>query len=189
MQTEIDKRYDSKIKELFAGIVENSDASNTDKLAEIVRNQVYLNPTKDNVFQLQNKRGTVIAGNVSGGEVLPGLTTVPSSQIGIKADYGYRMLKGRVGDSWLTVGSSREDQDEIREIALAGFGWATLVVIFLALAGGAVLARRAQRRLDAVAGDSHTLFREAILTPASRCWAVAMTSIDWRHRLMMLWIA
>ncbi|OYX79473.1 MAG: two-component sensor histidine kinase, partial [Bradyrhizobium sp. 35-63-5] len=65
-------------------------------------------------------------------------------------DYAYRIYAGKVGPNRLIVGTSNEETGELVEIVTVSFGWASIVIIALAIAGGAFIASRAQRRLDAV---------------------------------------
>ncbi len=55
-----------------------------------------------------------------------------------------------MGESSLVVGMSGKEIHELEEIALAAFGWSSIFVMALALTGGAIIAARAQRRLDVI---------------------------------------
>ncbi|WP_292087436.1 HAMP domain-containing sensor histidine kinase, partial [Mesorhizobium sp.] len=70
---------------------------------------------------------------------------------GVPPDTMYRAYTGEVGGNNLTVAFSLAETDELKTIVLMSFGWGTLFITGLAIAGGALLASRVQRRLDGIA--------------------------------------
>jgi signal transduction histidine kinase len=56
-----------------------------------------------------------------------------------------------VGADRLVVGQSFAETDRLETIAFMSFGWATALIVTLAIGGGVWLASRAQRRLDGIA--------------------------------------
>ena len=105
---------------------------------------------KRDIFLLQAADGKVLAANIPAGSIPTGWSKRPGSDFGIPGNYTYRLFTGRVGPNRLVVGTNNEETNELREIVFISFGWASIVVIALAIGGGALIASRAQRRLDAV---------------------------------------
>src|SRR4029079_7068954 len=69
----------------------------------------------------------------------------------VPPDTEYRAFSGSVGGNNLTVAFSLSETEELETVAMMSFGWAPLIITGLAVAGGALLASRVQRRLDGIA--------------------------------------
>ena len=92
----------------------------------------------------------MLAANIPAVSIPDGWSRRAGADFGIPGDYTYRIFAGSVGPNRLVVGTDNEETDELREIVFISFGWASIIVIALAIGGGALIASRAQRRLDAV---------------------------------------
>jgi len=153
LKKELNARYDSRTEELFQIISQTYGDSDLQDVVDATRIHVAATSHQQNVFLLQAPDGRVLAGNVPSLSLPDGLSVTPSSVLGIKGDYTYRLFAGNVGPYRLVVGTNNEETGELEEIVAGSFGWASLVVLALAIGGGGLIASRAQRRLDAV-GDT-----------------------------------
>jgi signal transduction histidine kinase len=150
IKRELDARYDSHTKELFKVISQTYVESDIQDVIDATRTHIAATTERRNIFLLRAADGTVLAANISPVSVPDGWSTRPASELGIPGDFTYRIFAADVGPDRLIIGTNNEETDELREIVVASFGWALLVVIALAIGGGALIASRAQRRLDAV---------------------------------------
>ena len=150
IKRELDTRYDNRARELFHVISQAFADSDIQDVIDSTRVHIAATPHKRDIFMLQAADGKVLAANIPAASVPDGWSERPSAAFGIPGDYTYRIFAGRVGSNRLVVGTNNEETDELREIVLISFGWASIVVIALAIGGGALIASRAQRRLDAV---------------------------------------
>ena len=153
IKKELNARYDNRTKEMFSTITQAYADSDIQDVIDATRAHIAATSGQRSLFLLQAPDGRALAGNVAPGSVPEGWSERPGSDFGIKGDYSYRLYSGKVGPDNLVVGTSNEETEELIEIVAGSFGWASIVVILLAVAGGALLASRAQRRLDAV-GDT-----------------------------------
>jgi signal transduction histidine kinase len=150
IKKELEARYESQTRELFQIISQTYGDSDIQDVIDATRMHIAATPDKRNVFLLQAADGKVLASNIPALSVPDGWSTRPGSDFGVRGGFTYRVFAGKVGPDRLIVGTNNEETDELQEIVVASFGWALLVVIALAIGGGALIASRAQRRLDAV---------------------------------------
>jgi len=150
IKKELDARYDSHTKELFQVIFQTYIESDIQDVIDATRTHIAATTDMRNIFLLQAADGKTLAANVPAMPVPDGWSTRPGADFGIPGDFTYRILAANVGPNRLVIGTNNEETDELQEIVIASFGWALLVVIALAIGGGALIASRAQRRLDAV---------------------------------------
>lgn len=147
---ELNARYDRRAREMFRVIADTYAGNDTEDLVDAARAHVAATTGRQSVFLLQGPDGEVLAGNIPARSLPDGRSFESSKTLGIDGHFSYRMFAGDVGPNRLVVGTSNEETLELEEIVLASFGWASILVISLAVGGGALLASRAQRRLDAV---------------------------------------
>lgn len=103
----------------------------------------------DQLFSLLDDDGRLLAGTT-----LPNTTDGAHDILVVLPDgerSNYRSLTGQVHGNRLIVAFSTSEIEDLLSVVLASFGWASLAVAALAIGGGVWLARRAQRRLDAIA--------------------------------------
>jgi len=150
IRKELNARYDSQTEELFQIISQTYRESDIQDVIDSARIHVAASANRRNVVLLQAPDGRVLAGNIPVLSLPDGWSVRPGSAFGIKGGYTYRLLAGNVGPNRLIVGTNNEETAELKEIVAGSFGWASLVVLALAIGGGALIASRAQRRLDAV---------------------------------------
>ena len=150
IKKELDSRYDSQTKELFQVISQTYGDSDIQDVIDATRMHIAATTDKRNIFLLQAANGKILAANIPALSVPDGWSMRSGADFGIPGHFTYRVLAGKVGPDRLIVGTNNEETDELQEIVVASFGWALLVVIALAIGAGALIAARAQRRLDAV---------------------------------------
>ncbi|MBI1201889.1 MAG: HAMP domain-containing protein [Rhodopseudomonas sp.] len=150
IKRELDARYDNRTQELFHVISQSFSDSDIQDVIEATRVHIAATANKRDIFLLQTADGRVLAANIPATHVADGWSKRPGTDFGIPGDYAYRLFSGPVGSNRLVVGTNNEETDDLREIVFVSFGWASIVVIALAIGGGALIASRAQRRLDAV---------------------------------------
>ena len=150
IKRELNIRYQSRTEELFHVISQAYADSDIQDVIDSTRVHIAATRDKRDIFLLQAADGRVLAANISAIAIPDGWSKRPGSALDIPGRYTYRLYAGNVGPNRLVVGTDNEETDELQEIVFASFGWALLVVIALAVGGGALIASRAQRRLDAV---------------------------------------
>lgn len=150
IKRELDARYDNRTQELFHVISQAYTDSDIQDVIEATRVHIAATVRQRDIFLLQAADGTTLAANIPPVLVADGWSKRPGAIFGIPGNYTYRIFSGPVGPNRLVVGTNNEETDELREILFVSLGWASVVVIALAIAGGALIASRAQRRLDAV---------------------------------------
>ncbi len=150
IKKELDARYDSQTKELFQVISQTYGDSDIQDVVDATLMHMAATTDKRNIFLLQAADGKILAANIPPLSIPDGWSMRSGADFGVPGDFTYRVFAGRVGPDRLIVGTNNEETDELQEIVIASFGWALFVVIALAIGGGALIASRAQRRLDAV---------------------------------------
>lgn len=150
IERELDRRYDARTQELSHVISQTYDQSDVQDLIDTIRVHIAATANRRDIFLLQSADGSILAGNVPAVPVPEGWSKRPASDFGIGSGYTYRLFASKVGASRLIVGTNDEETADLRRIVIGSFGWAMVVVLALATGGGALIASRAQRRLDAV---------------------------------------
>lgn len=74
-----------------------------------------------------------------------------AEEAGLSGDGNYRIVSGKVGNNWLSVGLSLAETDRLALIALKSMGWALAIITVTAFALSAFLAARIRSRLDSIA--------------------------------------
>ena len=141
---------DRQIMEMFRVLSETYNADKPEEFIDAVNAHVAATQSHDSVFLLQGPNGGVLASNVRQIRSNSGWSELPGAELGIDVDFPYRLYEGKVGDYRLVVGLSGGVIDELEEIMLASLFWSSIVVIALAVGGGAALGMRAQQRVNAV---------------------------------------
>jgi signal transduction histidine kinase len=150
IRADLNARYESRISEMFRVISQTYADSDAQDLIDATKAHIAATQNRQSLFLLQAPDGRVLAGNIARRPIKEGWSSLRSEQIGLDKDYSYRIFAGHVGPFLLAVGTSNEETGEHEEIVLASLGWASIVVLILAVAGGAFLGGQVQRRLDAV---------------------------------------
>ncbi|RWM34822.1 HAMP domain-containing sensor histidine kinase [Mesorhizobium sp.] len=147
MSADLARRLDESIKETYSVVA----LTDREDLIAAVDNNADLNPDKDQLFSLTGPDGNHQAGNFTASGLPDGFSMFAARLPGVPPDTMYRAYTGEVGGNSLTVAFSLAETDELETIVLMSFGWGTLFITGLAIAGGALLASRVQRRLDGIA--------------------------------------
>ncbi|MDX8479157.1 ATP-binding protein [Mesorhizobium sp. VK24D] len=151
MSGDLAKRLDESIKETYSVVALTYSENDEEDLITAVNNNADLSPNKDQLFSLTDPDGNRLAGNFTASGLPDGFSMFAARLPGVPPDTMYRAYTGEVGGNSLTVAFSLAETDELETIVLMSFGWGTLFITGLAIAGGAVLALRVQRRLDGIA--------------------------------------
>lgn len=157
MDSDLSDRVDEELQKTFSLLTATYNQNDQEDLVSTVQQHAALSPGGDQLFGLVAADGTLLAGTLKmpTGSPEAGFSTVPAAQLGHADDDPYRMLSGKIGPNTLILAFSNGDSNELRMVVLSGFAWATLIVAALAVAGGALVAARIQRRLDAIASTMH----------------------------------
>ncbi len=142
-------RQDARLLEIFTTL-QQSDAADPQDLVDAIAARITASPSFSTVFLLRAADGRVLASNIRDVPIPAGWSTVEAAFLGVQTDYPYRMFAGDLNGDHLVVGLSNADLDDLSEIILAGFGWSALAVLVAAVAAGAWIAARLQRRLTDV---------------------------------------
>jgi signal transduction histidine kinase len=151
VRLDLAEKLDRSIADTYAVMVATYAPEDIEDLVGTVKAHVIADGGGDQVFLLTGPGGKPLAGNISPKPLPPGWVTISASDLGLPGKDPYRTFTGEFGDYRLLVGMSEADVDEISEIALTSFASAAVVVLALAVAGGAALALRVQRRMQAIA--------------------------------------
>ncbi|MBZ9759128.1 HAMP domain-containing histidine kinase [Mesorhizobium sp. ESP6-5] len=151
MSADLAEQLDDTISETYAVIAATYADKDLRELVETVENHSVRSPGKEQLFSLTDAAGNRIAGNFTAAGLPDGFSMFGAEMPGLPPDTEYRAYSGPVGANTLTIAFSLSETEELETIMLMSFGWATLIITGLAVAGGALLASRVQRRLDGIA--------------------------------------
>jgi signal transduction histidine kinase len=147
-------RQDARLLEIFTTL-QQSDAADQQDLIEAIAARITASPTHASVFLLRDATGRVLVGNINDVPIGSGWSTVEAEVLGVQTDYPYRVYAGELHGDYLVVGLSNADLDDLAEIILTGFIWSAVAILIAAIAAGAWVAARLQRRLTEVTAGLH----------------------------------
>ncbi|MGJ4859669.1 ATP-binding protein [Labrys sp. La1] len=151
MRANLADRLDQSAKETFTVVAATYAGADLEDLIATVNSHARLASAKDQLFSLTDANGAQLAGNFLAKGVSAGFSVIEEGALGVPSGNAYRAYSGKVGPFDLAIALALSETRDLERIVLIGFGWATLLVAILALGGGALLALRVQRRLDAIA--------------------------------------
>ena len=151
MSADLADRLDQSVRNTYSVVAATYAGEDTEDLIATVESHARLSAAKEQLFSLMGPSGKRLAGNFTAPKLPAGFSTLKEGAAGIPVETGYRAYSGPVGRNTLTVAQNFAETEEMETIVLMGFGWATLLITGLAVAGGALLASRVQRRLDGIA--------------------------------------
>lgn len=151
MSADLAERLDDTIKETYAVVAATYAENDLKELVETVGSHSLRSPRKEQLFSLTDATGNRLAGNFTAAGLPDGFSMFDAEMPGVPPGAEYRAYSGPVGGNTLTVAFSLSETEELERIVLMSFGWGTLIITGLAVAGGALLASRVQRRLDGIA--------------------------------------
>ncbi len=150
MTRELSRSLDVSVKDTYSVVASTYSSNDLEDLIAAVNTYSILKRPEDQVFLLLDGKGEKLAGNVRAASVKPGLSTVPATLFGLGDDDPMRLVAGNVGGNSLVVGQSYREIDQIEQIALMSFAWASVIIVAAIVLGGTMLATRTQRRLEAI---------------------------------------
>ncbi|MER9298689.1 HAMP domain-containing histidine kinase [Mesorhizobium sp. M0621] len=151
MSADLAERLDDTIKETYAVVAATYADNDLKELVETVGSHSMRSPRKQQLFSLTDAAGNRLAGNFTAAGLPDGFSMFNAEMPGVPPGAEYRAYSGSIGGNSLTVAFSLSETEELEEVVLMSFGWGTLIITGLAVAGGALLASRVQRRLDGIA--------------------------------------
>ncbi|MER9140584.1 HAMP domain-containing histidine kinase [Mesorhizobium sp. M0830] len=151
MSADLAERLDDTIKETYAVVAATYGDNDLKALVETVGSHSMRSLKKEQLFSLTDAAGNRLAGNFTAAGLPDGFSMFDAEMPGVPPGAEYRAYSGPVGGNTLTVAFSLSETEELETIVLMSFGWGTLIITGLAVAGGALLASRVQRRLDGIA--------------------------------------
>ena len=151
MSADLAERLDDTIKETYAVVAATYADNDLKELVETVGSHSLRSLKKEQLFSLTDATGNRLAGNFTAAGLPDGFSMFDTEMPGVPPGAEYRAYSGPVGGNTLTVAFSLSETEELERIVLMSFGWGTLIITGLAVAGGALLASRVQRRLDGIA--------------------------------------
>lgn len=151
MSADLAEQLDDSIKETYSVVAATYADNDLKELVETVQSHSTRSARKEQLFSLTDAAGNRLAGNFTAAELPDGFSMFGAEMPGLPPDTEYRAYSGSVGGNNLTIAFSLSETEELETIMLMSFGWATLIITGLAIAGGALLASRVQRRLDGIA--------------------------------------
>lgn len=151
MSADLAERLDDTIKETYAVVAATYADNDLKELVETVGSHSMRSLKKEQLFSLTDATGNRLAGNFTAAGLPDGFSMFDAEMPGVPPGAEYRAYSGSIGGNTLTVAFSLSETEELEEVVLMSFGWGTLIITGLAVAGGALLASRVQRRLDGIA--------------------------------------
>ena len=150
MHAQLTSRQDARVTEMFRSLQQVMTAGDQRDLVEAVSARIAASPDLASVYLLKDGTGQVLASNLERIDPKLGWSTVPADLAGVTTNYPYRVFTGTSGSYTLSVGLTDADLDDLREIMAGAIGWSALVALIVAVAVGAILAARMDRRLSVV---------------------------------------
>ena len=147
-------RQDARLMEIFTTL-QQSDAADQQDLIEAIGARIKASPDRSSVYSLRDAAGKTLVSNIQDVSINAGWSTVEAAVLGVPTDYPYRMFAGDLNGDYLILGLSNADLDDLAETILSGFGWSALAVLVAAIAAGAWIASRLERRLNEVTVTLH----------------------------------
>lgn len=151
MRAELSQGLDNSAREIWEVVAATNADGDIEDIVGAVDNYARLSNGEDRIFVLLDPAGNRLAGNFTKPPVKSGLSMLSAEEAGLSGEGNYRVVSGKVGDNWLSVGLSLAETDRLASIALKSMGWALAIVTVTAFALSAFLATRIRRRLDSIA--------------------------------------
>ncbi len=151
LRADLSERLDSNVKDTYSVVAATYSGSDLEDLVATVDSHATLAKGEDRFFSLVDATGAKLAGSFIAPVLPAGYATASGPALGIPNDDSYRVYSGKVGGNTLSVAVSFSETEELEALMVTSFGWATVIVLGLAVIGGALLASSVQRRLDSIA--------------------------------------
>ncbi|TPW32608.1 HAMP domain-containing histidine kinase [Martelella alba] len=154
LRAELYTNLDVSVRETYSIVASSYEPQDAEDLVTTVKSFSRLREHEYWVFYLGGADGQKLAGNAERPPADTGLANVTALDLGLAGKGRFRVMRGDVAGQTLVVGQSFSETEDMAQIMLINFGWATALAILAALVIGIFLARRAQARLDRIA---HTM--------------------------------
>ena len=151
LRNDLAERLDQSIQDNYSVLAASYGDRDLTDLIDTVDSHASSSSEHDQVYLLRAKDGQKLAGNITKADVPAGWSTVDGSRLGMNGDSQYRIYSGSIDNQPLIVGTSFEESDEFQSVVRNSFIWASAMVLVIAVAGGALLALRVHRRMEAIA--------------------------------------
>ncbi|PWK59446.1 HAMP domain-containing sensor histidine kinase [Aminobacter sp. AP02] len=151
MRAELSAGLDNSAREIWEVVAATDADGDLEDIVGAVDIYSRLSKREDRIFVLLDPAGKRLAGNFSKPPTESGLSMLSAEEAGLSGDGNYRVVSGKVGNNWLSVGLSLAETDRLALIALKSMGWALAIITVTAFALSAYLADRIRRRLDSIA--------------------------------------
>ncbi|HEY4200357.1 MAG TPA: HAMP domain-containing sensor histidine kinase [Devosiaceae bacterium] len=152
VRRELAARVDRALTDTFAVISQSYGDNDIADLVAAVESHAGTVIDGNQIFRLTDGSGAVLAGNLGPVSIASGWGTYPAARLQLGNASHYRTLGGAVGDNFLVIGQSSAESDAIGGLTLAAFAWAAALLTLLIVTAGIIVAVRAQKRLDSIAG-------------------------------------
>lgn len=154
IKTELDERLDADTHQIWTLVSAAYSSGRVEDLVHAVRVYSEASKQEDWLLLLLDPAGRALAGNVDPAALALPVEGAGPYDVAMGDGRAFRIISDKLGDNRLVVGLSLQDTQELESLAVASFFWTWAVVTLFSTAGGAILAFRAQRRLDGIA---HTM--------------------------------
>ena len=152
---------ESEIERELTALYQDYRARGLEGLAATIAGRAQAPEYRDTLYLLEDTSGTLLAGNFGPVGLFAGWSNlphelapkVPQRRPGSIRAKGLRLSSGAL----LAVGQSTARIDEVHELVVRAFAWASLVTLALALAGSALVSLRFLRRVDAIERSSREI--------------------------------
>ena len=152
---------ESEIERELTALYQDYRARGLEGLAATIAGRAQAPEYRDTLYLLEDTSGTLLAGNFGPVGFFAGWSNLPH-ELAPKVPQrrpGSIRAKGLKlpGGALLAVGQSTARIDEVHELVVRAFAWASLVTLALALAGSALVSLRFLRRVDAIERSSREI--------------------------------
>jgi len=150
----LDERLNSNVMERYREIAAAFDARGLQGAVQMIDSHGPAIRGQETMYTLRDPSGELIAGNAHFSSVPTGFSILqPDDQ----HDSGshYKLFNGPLGPNKLIVGISYGDTEELARIVLVSFGWATVIILSIGMAGASILAFRTRRRISSLTEIAH----------------------------------
>jgi signal transduction histidine kinase len=153
IRQELLARIDRTVQDTYSVIRQSYGEGDVVDLMDSVISHANSTIAGDRVYQLRDRSGKVLAGNLEMASPHEGWSTLPASAVNDgEGGSDYRAYSGTIDGYKLVVGSSLGEADEVGWLVLTSLGWAGAAFVLLVAATGVAVAARGQRRLDRISG-------------------------------------
>jgi signal transduction histidine kinase len=154
--TDLEQLVRRRVQETRDALLAVDSESGFDALINVVTGEADSVRDSDSIFLVTGEGGRLEAGNVRNVDEFAGWRVIDRTALPLVADKGdpedrFFALWTPVSKGKLLVGASDREIRQAQELLTRGLGWALAATAFVAIVAGALLARRAQHRINVLA--------------------------------------